>query len=96
MDERSLRNEGGHSLKSSIFSSLVIDKRNDSIVPSSGYYLKLLSEFAGLGGDVGFLKNVIETQCAFPLGPCVSEEFIVVDEFFPERWSIVSFGSSVH
>ncbi|CAG8777540.1 3335_t:CDS:2, partial [Cetraspora pellucida] len=64
----SIRESAGHSLKSSVTHTLIRDKRDDSMLPSRGYYIKLFQELAGLGGDVKFIKNEIESQINFPLG----------------------------
>ncbi|KAF0515526.1 surface antigen-domain-containing protein [Gigaspora margarita] len=64
----SIRESAGHSLKSSVTHTLIRDKRDDLMLPSKGYYIKLFQEFAGLGGDVNFIKNEIESQANFPLG----------------------------
>ncbi|CAG8677544.1 14398_t:CDS:10, partial [Funneliformis caledonium] len=57
-----------HSLKSSVSHSFMRDKRDDIMLPSRGYYIKLFQEFAGIGGDVHFIKNEVESQINFPLG----------------------------
>ncbi|XP_072379227.1 sorting and assembly machinery component 50 homolog isoform X2 [Diabrotica undecimpunctata] len=57
-----VRKESGLSLKSSLRHILSLDLRDDLIFPSSGSLLQLTSEVAGLGGDVGFLKNDIFVQ----------------------------------
>nr|CAG8440604.1 12075_t:CDS:10 [Entrophospora candida]CAG8585733.1 6589_t:CDS:10 [Entrophospora candida] len=64
----SIRESAGHSLKSSISHTFIYDKRDDIILPSSGYYFKLFQEVAGFGGDVNFIKNEIENQINYPLG----------------------------
>lgn len=52
-----VREECGPKLKSAIKHSVSIDQRDHKIFPTSGSYFVLTSEFAGLGGNVGFLKN---------------------------------------
>ncbi|KAL5006426.1 hypothetical protein ScPMuIL_015232 [Solemya velum] len=42
--------------------SFVRDKRDDKILPTTGTLLKVVQEYAGLGGDVGFVKNDFEFQ----------------------------------
>ncbi len=41
---------------------LVRDKRDDHILPTEGYMLRVIQEVAGLGGDVSFLKHEEEFQ----------------------------------
>ncbi|KAL1917878.1 uncharacterized protein VTP21DRAFT_3712 [Calcarisporiella thermophila] len=65
----SVREQAGHSLKSSLQHIFQRDMRDDSVLPSKGYFLRLTQEFAGVGGgDVNFFKNEIESQINFPLG----------------------------
>ena len=40
----------------------VRDRRNDHILPSDGYMLRIIQELAGLGGDVNFVKHEEEFQ----------------------------------
>ncbi|KAJ8377282.1 hypothetical protein AAFF_G00261910 [Aldrovandia affinis] len=55
--------ESGHSLKSSLSHSMVIDTRNSAILPRKGALLKINQELAGYtGGDVSFLKEDFELQ----------------------------------
>ncbi|XP_071441957.1 sorting and assembly machinery component 50 homolog A [Hetaerina americana] len=57
-----VREQSGHSLKSSIRHIAVSDQRDGTVFPSSGTKFKLVQEFAGLGGDIGFLKNEFQYQ----------------------------------
>ena len=38
------------------------DRRDDHILPSEGYMLRVVQELAGLGGNVNFLKHEEEFQ----------------------------------
>lgn len=58
----------GHSLKSSLKHILTVDKRDNPILPNYGSFFRLNQEYAGLGGDVGFLKHEIEYQVNQPIG----------------------------
>ncbi|XP_074395340.1 sorting and assembly machinery component 50 homolog isoform X3 [Zonotrichia albicollis] len=59
----SVREESGHSLKSSLSHAMVIDSRNSTILPKRGALLKINQELAGYtGGDVSFLKEDFEFQ----------------------------------
>lgn len=51
-----IREQSGHSLKSSIKYTNLIDCRDHSALPTSGGYLKTSLELAGLGGDVKFFR----------------------------------------
>ncbi|CAN2391359.1 sorting and assembly machinery component [Pristimantis euphronides] len=58
-----IREESGHSLKSSLSHSMMIDSRNSTILPKRGALLKINQELAGYsGGDVSFLKEDFELQ----------------------------------
>lgn len=52
----SVREQSGHSLKSSIKYTNEIDKRDNKVLPTEGAYMKSNCELAGLGGDVKFFK----------------------------------------
>ena len=55
--------EAGKELNSMIGSVLSYDKRDSSILPSSGYVASLGADFAGVGGDVKFVRfNLNATQ----------------------------------
>ncbi|KAI1238875.1 Sorting and assembly machinery component 50, partial [Lamprotornis superbus] len=59
----SVREESGHSLKSSLSHAMVVDSRNSTILPKRGALLKINQELAGYtGGDVSFLKEDFELQ----------------------------------
>ncbi|KAK6482757.1 sorting and assembly machinery component 50-like protein isoform X2 [Huso huso] len=58
-----VREESGHSIKSSISHAMVIDTRNSAILPRRGALLKINQELAGYtGGDASFLKEDFEIQ----------------------------------
>ncbi|XP_050316083.1 sorting and assembly machinery component 50 homolog [Anthonomus grandis grandis] len=62
-----VREQSGASLKSSIKHILTVDFRDEPIFPSTGSIVQLTSELAGLGGDIGFLKNEIFFQDNYSL-----------------------------
>jgi outer membrane protein insertion porin family len=65
-----VRAEAGDSFKSSISHTWIADRRNHPLLPSSGYYMKTLSELAGWGplkGDVSFWKSEVQTQTALAI-----------------------------
>jgi len=57
-----IREQCGHSLKSSFCHSFVSDGRNDWIIPSLGHYYRHVLEYSGVGGDVNALKGEVEVQ----------------------------------
>lgn len=62
-----VREQAGHSLKSSIKHEFVCDTRDDAIIPRKGILIKVINEYAGLGGNVEYLKNEAELQAAVSL-----------------------------
>ncbi|CAH1399633.1 unnamed protein product [Nezara viridula] len=63
-----VRNEAGSTLKSSARHIWNIDTRNSTIFPTCGHLMQMTSEFAGIGGNVNFLKNEIRLQNTIPKG----------------------------
>jgi outer membrane protein insertion porin family len=53
----------GYNIKSSLTHTISHDKRDDPSLPSKGYLIKSMQEYAGLGkSDVRFLKANLEGQ----------------------------------
>lgn len=66
----SVRNDAGDTFKSSISHTWINDRRDNPILPTSGYYTRTNNEIAGLGplaGDVAFLKSELESQQALSI-----------------------------
>lgn len=65
-----VREQTGHSLKSSLKHAYVRDGRDDPILPSQGTLFKMTQELAGFGGNVKFFKHDVEFQASqsLPLG----------------------------
>lgn len=57
-----VREQCGPNLKSAIRYIWTIDKRDCPIFPVTGSLMQLTTEMAGLGGDIGFLKNEVTVQ----------------------------------
>jgi outer membrane protein insertion porin family len=64
---QSIKDLKGENIKSSVNPTLSYDSRNRTFVPSQGSRHVLSFEFAGLGGDIGFMKYTAETAWYFPL-----------------------------
>ncbi|RWS07008.1 hypothetical protein B4U79_10616, partial [Dinothrombium tinctorium] len=62
-----VREESGHTLKSSLKHVLTVDKREGIFVPESGSLFQVKQEYAGLGGNVAFHKHEIEFQHNIPV-----------------------------
>ncbi|KAI1637770.1 surface antigen-domain-containing protein [Biscogniauxia mediterranea] len=65
-----VRNDAGDSVKSAVSYIFQRDRRNNPMLPQSGYLVKTTTEVAGwgpLGGDVGFSKSEMELSGALPI-----------------------------
>jgi outer membrane protein insertion porin family len=58
---------GEDAITSSIGTSLTYDKRNIPKNPSSGYYLQVATDMAGLGGDVQYVRVNGEGRAYYPI-----------------------------
>lgn len=54
-----IRAQSGTKTTSSITHTLVYDKRNYRFNPTEGYTTSMSNEYAGLGGNIKFLKNIL-------------------------------------
>lgn len=62
-----VREESGHTLKSALSHTMVVDTRNSAILPRRGALLRINQELAGYtGGDASFLKEDVELQLNKP------------------------------
>lgn len=64
-----MREAAGQTVKSSIFHTWTKDTRDDTLFGTRGYFAKLSSEYAGLGGDAAFFKTEGSGHFARPLLP---------------------------
>lgn len=65
-----VRVDAGDSVKSSLTHTWIHDRRDNPILPMTGYSIKTISELAGWGplqGDVAFWKSEMESQMAVPI-----------------------------
>ncbi|KAF9949483.1 hypothetical protein BGZ65_007312 [Modicella reniformis] len=60
----SIREQCGHSLKSALTHTLTHDTRDETLMPSTGHYVRIFHEYAGLGGDVNHVRKEVEAQVA--------------------------------
>jgi len=66
-----VREQSGPNLKSALRYIWTKDKRDSPIFPIAGSLMRLTTELAGLGGDVGFLKNELTIQSNWSLHECM-------------------------
>ncbi|KAJ7054448.1 surface antigen-domain-containing protein [Mycena amicta] len=71
----SIREAAGQTVKSALSHTFVVDTRDDSLVPTTGFYLRTAHELAGLGGDAAFVKSETHAHVSRPLFPGVSLSF---------------------
>lgn len=64
---RFIRAQEGRYLTSAVGHALTYDRRDDKIDPTTGYYLRLSQEVAGLGGTEFYVKNVGNAAKYFPI-----------------------------
>lgn len=57
-----VREQCGPNLKSALRYICSIDKRDSLIFPTTGSLVQFSTELAGLGGDIGFVKNELTVQ----------------------------------
>jgi outer membrane protein insertion porin family len=62
-----LAQNGSETMTSAFGTSLTYDKRNHPKNPTSGYYLQLATDFAGLGGDVEYVRLNSEGRAYYPI-----------------------------
>ncbi|KAI0242803.1 Omp85 domain-containing protein [Lamellibrachia satsuma] len=69
-DNRSfaVREHAGHSVKSALRHTWIRDKRDSTVMPSTGYCIELTQEIAGLGGDAKYVRHETEFQANKTLG----------------------------
>jgi outer membrane protein insertion porin family len=63
----SIKELDGQNVKSSVESSLRYDSRDHLFIPTKGANLGVSFEFAGLGGDIGFMKYIADAAYYIPL-----------------------------
>jgi outer membrane protein insertion porin family len=66
---RALCEQVGASLNSSVGYTLLIDRRNEPIRPTRGWTGSLRQDFAGLGGDVNYVKTEIDAAAYYGITP---------------------------
>ncbi len=65
--EEEINRNGDQTITSSANTTLTYDKRNHPKNPTSGYYLQVGGEFAGLGGDVQYGRLSAEGRAYYPI-----------------------------
>ncbi|CAJ0755895.1 10733_t:CDS:2, partial [Entrophospora sp. SA101] len=94
----SIRESAGHSLKSSISHTFIYDKRDDIILPSSGYYFKLFQIFsASLRNGILYpLKDKSNISDRFFLGGAQSVRGFKLNGLGPREDKKDSLGGDIY
>ncbi len=66
---RALCEQVGASLNSSVGYTLLVDRRNEPIRPTRGWTGSLRQDFAGLGGDVNYIKTEVDATAYYGITP---------------------------
>ncbi len=61
-DDPTIDEEVENGIASSVNVAIIRDKRNNKFEPSAGYYLRLATEYAGVGGDKKWFKNEFDSR----------------------------------
>ncbi|WP_270937279.1 outer membrane protein assembly factor BamA [Falsiroseomonas oryzae] len=62
-----VQEQAGETLLSQVGTTLAYDMRDSRIEPRSGYIVRIGGDFAGLGGDVNYIRLRADTAVYFPL-----------------------------
>lgn len=66
-----IKDEEGHRITSLVGQSFSYDRRDDRFLPTTGYYVKLDQDVAGLGGDNRFLRHEVRAEYYYSVVPDV-------------------------
>ena len=65
---RFIQDQEGAKVVSLVGQEIAYDKRDNRFDPSEGYIVSLGTDFAGLGGDINFVRGIIKANVYFPFG----------------------------
>ncbi len=61
-----IKSQAGKTTTSEVGQTLLYDKRNDRFSPTDGYYLEVGNDYAGLGGDIDYVRVTGEAGYFYP------------------------------
>lgn len=61
-----IRNQAGKTTTSEVGQTFLYDKRDDRFAPTNGYYLEVGNDYAGLGGDIDYMRVTGEAGYFYP------------------------------
>lgn len=62
-----IRAQKGSKITSAIGQTIAYDRRDNRFAPTEGYIVSLSNTFAGLGGSIRYLSNIIAGACYYPI-----------------------------
>ncbi|WP_119458882.1 outer membrane protein assembly factor BamA [Rhodospirillaceae bacterium SYSU D60014] len=62
-----IKQQEGATISSVVGQELVYDRRNSRFDPTEGYFVRLRNDFAGVGGDVSYLRNRLSAGYYLPV-----------------------------
>ena len=103
-----VQQQAGSTLISQVSHSVIWDKRDSTLNPTEGFSIRLANDFAGLGGDVSFLRNQISGAQYYSFADRwilslkgsvgyifgLDEDIRIVDRFFLGGSNLRGFASS--
>ncbi|WP_368413130.1 outer membrane protein assembly factor BamA [Dongia sp.] len=67
-----IQDEKGYTIRSTISSDIIYDRRDSVVDPRDGYFISLSTDFIGAGGDVTALQNVVRGGYFYPFNDDIS------------------------
>jgi outer membrane protein insertion porin family len=64
-----IQQEAGARTTSAVGQTLLYDRRDNRLDPTAGYFLQLSNDVAGLGGDVNYLRTVVNAGTYYSVAP---------------------------
>jgi outer membrane protein insertion porin family len=74
-----IQEQAGKTLLSQIGQTLIYDRRDSRLEPKEGYIARLGTDFAGLGGDIHYIRVRVDGNYYFPIFPVTgTDDYILV------------------
>lgn len=75
---RYIKDQAGSSIVSMVGHSLIYDRRDNRFNPTSGYYVRVNEDVAGIGGDEDFIRHELQSEGYYPIA---------------KKWTLAGFAS---
>jgi outer membrane protein insertion porin family len=74
-----IQEQAGKTLLSQIGQTLIYDRRDSRLEPKDGYVLRLGTDFAGLGGDIHYIRVRVDGTYYYPIFPITgTDDYVLV------------------